>query len=240
MLLEVNHIDKSFGGLRALSNVSLSMEQGEIIGLIGPNGSGKTTLFSVISGFYHPNSGQVVFDGKDITALKPHQISRLGLVRTFQIPKPLLELTVLENIRIAAFMKNKSDRAATAAAQRVLERIGLKRLGHVPSNKLTYGQKKILELGRVLATEPRLLFLDEIMAGLNSAEAMEVVELLHKIKNEGLGFILIEHNMSAVLAIVQRVIVLNFGKKIADGNPSEVIKSESVIEAYLGREEDEC
>ena len=237
MLLEINHILKTFGGLTALSDVTLSMEKGEVLGLIGPNGSGKTTLFNVVSGFYRPDKGQVIFNGQDITGLKPHIISRLGLVRTFQIPKPLPELTVLENIRVAAFMRNPSDHAATEAAQRVMERIGLKQIGHVISHKLTYGQKKMLELGRALATEPRLLFLDEIMAGLNSAETLEVIELLRTIKKEGQGFILIEHNMSAVLAIAQRIIVLNFGSKIADGDPEDVVKSDAVIEAYLGRED---
>jgi branched-chain amino acid transport system ATP-binding protein len=237
MFLEINHILKTFGGLTALSDVNLSMEQGEVLGLIGPNGSGKTTLFNVVSGFYRPDRGQVVFDGQDITGLKPHIISHLGLVRTFQIPKPLPELTVLENIRVAAFMRNPRDRAATEAAQQVMERIGLKEIGQVPSHKLTYGQKKMLELGRALATEPRLLFLDEIMAGLNSAETMEVIGLLQTIKKGGQSFILIEHNMSAVLAIAQRIVVLNFGMKIADGSPDEVIKSDAVIEAYLGREE---
>ena len=237
MLLEIHNILKTFGGLAALSNVSLSMEEGEVLGLIGPNGSGKTTLFNVVSGFYHPDRGQVIFDGQDITGLKPHKISHLGLVRTFQIPKPLPELTVLENIRVAAFMRNKGDRAATEAAQRVMERIGLKQIGHVPGHKLTYGQKKMLELGRALATKPRLLLLDEIMAGLNSAETMELIELLRTIIKEGQNIILIEHNMLAVLAIAQRIIVLNFGMKIADGSPDGVIKSDAVIEAYLGRED---
>jgi branched-chain amino acid transport system ATP-binding protein len=237
MLLEINRIIKTFGGLTALSDVTLSMGPGEVLGLIGPNGSGKTTLFNVVSGFYRPDRGRVTFNGQDITGLKPHIISRLGLVRTFQIPKPLPDLTVLENIRVAAFLRNQSDRAATEAAQRVMERIGLKEIGQAPSHKLTYGQKKMLELGRALATEPRLLLLDEIMAGLNSAETLEVIELLRTIMKEGQSFILIEHNMSAVLAIAQRIIVLNFGMKIADGSPDEVVQSEAVIEAYLGRED---
>ncbi|MEW6186557.1 MAG: ABC transporter ATP-binding protein [Thermodesulfobacteriota bacterium] len=237
MLLEIHNILKSFGGLVALSDVSFNLEEGEVVGLIGPNGSGKTTLFNVLSGFFHPDRGRIVFDGLDITGFKPHRISRLGLVRTFQIPKPLPELTVLENIRVAAFMRNRHDRAATLAAEKVLERIGLNKSGLVPSHKLTYGQKKMLELGRALATEPKILFLDEIMAGLNSAETLEVVRLLQNIKKEGQSFILIEHNMSAVLALAQRIIVLNFGMKIADGSPDEVIKSEAVIEAYLGRDQ---
>ena len=239
MLLDVQHIFKSFGGLTALSDMSLNMKEGEILGLIGPNGSGKTTLFNVISGFHCPERGKIFFDGRDITGLKPHMISRLGLVRTFQIPKPLPDLSVLENIRIAAFMKTKNYRSATLSAQKVMERVGLKPIGHLPGYKLTYGQKKILELARALATEPKLLFLDEIMAGLNSVETGEIVGLLSTIKEEGHSFILIEHNMSAVLAIAQRIIVLNFGTKIADGFPEEVIKSEAVIEAYLGRE-DSC
>lgn len=237
MLLKINHVCKSFGGLAALSDVSLEMAEGEIIGLLGPNGSGKTTLFNVVSGFYKPDKGRIVFDGHDITGMKPHLISRLGLVRTFQIPKPLPELPVLENIRVAAFLRHNNFREATNAAHEVLERIQLGHLGNIPGQQLTYGQKKMLELGRALATEPRLLFLDEILAGLNSAEALKITELLVTLKTKGQSFILIEHNLSAVMAIAQRVVVLNFGTKIADGSPDEVVKSEAVIEAYIGREE---
>lgn len=237
MLLEVRNIKKSFGGLMALADVSLTVDNGEILGLIGPNGSGKTTFFNLISGFYGPEKGKVNFRGQDITGLRPDVIANFGLVRTFQIPKPLPELTALENVRIAAFLKNKTNKAATEIAWEILGRIGLAEKGHVISHKLTYGQKKILELGRALATRPKMLCLDEIMSGINSKESMEIVDLLRKINQEGITLILIEHNMSAVLSIAQRIVVLNYGVKIADGPADEVIKSERVIEAYLGKDE---
>jgi branched-chain amino acid transport system ATP-binding protein len=237
MLLEVRNITKSFGGLMALQELSLGVWEGEILGLIGPNGSGKTTFFNVISSFLTPDHGQVIFDGKDITGRKPHVVTALGLARTFQHPKPLLELTAHENIRIAAFLKARRGKDAAGAAWKILELIGLDQVGNVPSHKLTFGQKKILEVGRALATRPRMICLDEVMAGLNWNESLEVIQLLRKIHQEGITLILIEHNMSAILEISKRILVLNYGMKIADGNPNEVIESKEVVEAYLGKEE---
>jgi branched-chain amino acid transport system ATP-binding protein len=237
MLLEVRNITKSFGGLMALQELSLGVREGEILGLIGPNGSGKTTFFNVISSFLTPDRGQVIFAGKDITGEKPHVVTALGLARTFQHPKPLLELTTHENIRIAAFLKARREKEAAEAAWKILELIGLDKVGNVPSHKLTFGQKKILEVGRALATRPKMICLDEVMAGLNWNESLEVIQLLRKIHQEGITLILIEHNMSAILEISKRILVLNYGMKIADGNPNEVIESKEVVEAYLGKEE---
>jgi branched-chain amino acid transport system ATP-binding protein len=240
MLLEVRNITKSFGGLKAVNDVSMSVETGEILGLIGPNGSGKTTLFNVISGFYPPDKGRTIFDGKDITGLRPDIISRLGLVRTFQLTRPLSNLSALENVRVGAFMRTKSSKEATRSAWKILERIECSKIGHLHSHKLTYGQKKILEVGRALATQPKLLCLDETVAGLNAKEAMEVINLLGMIHQEGVTLILIEHNMTALLSIAKRIVVLNSGFKIADGLPDEVIRSNEVIEAYLGKEDNQC
>lgn len=237
MLLEVRNITKSFGGLMAIQDLDLRVEKGEILGLIGPNGSGKTTFFNVISSFLPPDHGHVYFDGQEITRLKPHVITGLGLARTFQHPKPLMELTAHENIRIAAFLKNRKDKEAAKTAWTILNLIGLEKAGNVPSHKLTFGQKKILEVGRALATQPKMICLDEVMAGLNWNESMEVIHLLRKIHQQGITLILIEHNISAILEISKRIVVLNYGIKIADGNPKEVVDSKEVIEAYLGKEE---
>jgi branched-chain amino acid transport system ATP-binding protein len=207
------------------------------LGLIGPNGSGKTTFFNVISGFLPPDQGHVFFAGREITGLKPHAVTGLGLARTFQHPKPLPELTAHENLRIAAYLKNRKEKEAAHTAWSMLSLIGLEKFGNVPSHKLTFGQKKILEVGRALATQPQMICLDEVMAGLNWNESLEVISLLRKIHQEGITLILIEHNISAMLEIAKRIAVLNYGKKIAEGIPNEVIHAKEVIEAYLGKEE---
>jgi branched-chain amino acid transport system ATP-binding protein len=235
-LLELKAVCKNFGGLKAVNQVSLGLEEGEILGIIGPNGAGKTTLFNTITGFYNPDDGEVWFEKKRLINLKPHQICKKGMVRTFQIVKPFLELTVLENVVIAALNRTKSVQEATERALKTIEFVGLKDKVDTLGTGLTLPHRKRLELARALATEPKLLLLDEVMAGLTPTEVDELIRLLKKVNERGITILLIEHVMRGVMALSQRVIVLNYGEKIAEGVPQEVVKNRQVIEAYLGEE----
>ncbi len=229
-------MSRSFGGLKAVSQVSFELEKGEILGIIGPNGAGKTTLFNLITGFLKPDSGEVWFNGENIIGLKPHQICQRGMVRTFQLVKPFVELTVLENVEVAALNRTKTIREAREKAIRTIELVGLKEKMHMPSSGLTHGHRKRLELARTLATEPTLLLLDEVMAGLTPTEVDELIRLLKEVNHRGVTILLIEHVMRGLMALSKRVVVLNYGQKIAEGKPSEVVKDRQVIEAYLGEE----
>ena len=235
-LLELKGVSKSFGGLKALSNVSLDLEEGEILGIIGPNGAGKTTLFNAITGFFNPDGGEIRFRGERLIDLKPHQICQKGLVRTFQIVKPFLQLSVLDNVIVAALNRSKTTREATEKASRTIELIGLKEKEDTLATGLTLPHRKRLELARALATDPRLLLLDEVMAGLNPAEVDELIRLLRTIHQQGITILLIEHVMRGLMALSRRVVALNYGVKIAEGTPEEIVKNSQVIEAYLGRE----
>jgi branched-chain amino acid transport system ATP-binding protein len=235
-LLEVSGLSKRFGGLQAVGGLDLSMAQGEMLGMIGPNGAGKTTVFNLLSGFLASDSGEVRFRGRRLLGLKPHEICRLGLARTFQIVRPFPQLSVVENVRIAALSRHPAMGEALHAARAVVERVGLGAREREPAAGLTLADRKRLELARALATEPTLLLLDEVMAGLNATEIDAMVRLIGAINAGGVSVLLIEHNMRAVMSLSHRIVVLSFGEKIAEGPPRAVAADRRVIEAYLGEE----
>jgi len=233
-LLEVSNLTKRFGGLVANDSVSAEVNEGEIVGLIGPNGAGKTTLFNCISGFYRPDGGSVVFEGKDITRFSADRICREGMARTFQIVRIFKDMTVLENVMIGAFCRTTSPERARQEALKTLEFVGLAEKRDIPGGSLTIAEKKRLELARVLATQPKLLMLDEAMAGLNPMETREAVELLREINAQGITLIVVEHVMEAIMTISDRIVVLDYGRKIAEDVPQNIAVNEEVIKAYLG------
>jgi branched-chain amino acid transport system ATP-binding protein len=236
MILQVNGISKTFGGLQALLNVTFDMPQGQILGLIGPNGAGKTTLFNVINGVYPPSEGRVIFNDEDITDMKPYDIARRGLARTHQIVKPLNDLTVRENVMVGACFGREGHNLSRAneIAEEVLASIDLFDRIDQLAGSLNVAQKKRLELARALASQPHLLLLDEVLAGLNPSEIAEMVETVRKIRQQGITIIMIEHVMHAVMNVSERIIVLDYGQQIAEGTPEEVANDQKVIEAYLG------
>jgi branched-chain amino acid transport system ATP-binding protein len=237
-ILQVEKLIKSFGGLMALCEVNFEIFEGEIFGVIGPNGSGKTTLFNVITGFLKANSGKITFMGREITDLPPHQICRQGIARIFQIVKPFPQLTTFRNVMVGrTYGKNPASnmRKATEEVVEILNFVGLRNKMEIPASQLTMADRKRLELARALAAHPQVLLLDELMAGLNSAETETAMDLVKKIRNSGITVIMVEHIMKAVLGVCDRIIVLNAGEKIAEGPPKEVVKNQLVIEAYLGK-----
>jgi len=233
-MLEVRSLSKSFGGLKAVNNADLSVPEGQIVSLIGPNGAGKTTLFALISGFLKPESGSVIFDEIDVTGQKPHRICRQGLVRTFQVVQPFAELSVRENIAVGAHTRHAKRADALAKAGDVAKLVGMGDMLDQSAGDLTIAGRKRLELARALATEPRLLLLDEVMAGLNATEISELVVVINKIRDSGSTIFLIEHVMQAVMSLSDYTYVLNHGAMIAQGTPREVTQMPDVIEAYLG------
>ena len=233
-ILEVREITKKFGNLVANENVSFTIGEREIVSLIGPNGAGKTTLFNSISGFYPPTSGSVFFEGKDITGLPSYEVCRLGLTRTFQIVQTLKEMTVEENVMTGAFLHTRSTRAARASAGEILEMVGMSGKRDILGGSLTIVDKKRLEIARALATKPKLLMLDECMAGLNQTEIKDVMNLCLKLRENGLSLLIVEHIMEAIMPISDRIVVLNAGKKIAEGVPKEIADNDEVIKADLG------
>ena len=232
-LLEVEGIRKQFGGLQAVAGASLTVAAGEIVGLIGPNGAGKTTLFNVISRFVAPDAGTVRLAGESTARLRPHDVCQRGLARTFQIARPFQGLTVLENVRIGALARRRGAAAATRARECVAF-VGLEAKATHPARGLTLAERKRLELARALATEPRLLLLDEVMAGLNVTDTARIVELCREINRGGITLLLIEHVMRAVMTLSHRIVVLNEGQVIAAGPPAAIARDPRVIEAYLG------
>ena len=235
MMLKVEGITKRFGGLLAVNNASLSVKQGSIVALIGPNGAGKTTLFSIISGFSEPDSGDVVFNGRSLVGMPPHEICALGLTRTFQIVQPFAGLSVLENIAVGAHLHFRKRDDALAKAREVAEQLGMGHMLDSPAQNLTVAGRKRLELAKAVATSPSFLLLDEVMAGLIPSEVEEMVAIIRAIRNQGTTILLIEHIMQAVMSLSDEVYVLNQGAMIAHGAPQDLVRNETVIEAYLGR-----
>ncbi len=236
-ILEGEGVTKYFGGLAAVDNVDFHVDQGEVVGLIGPNGAGKTTLFNLISATYTPKPGIIRFKGQNITGKKPHQICRMGIARTFQMVKVFTNLPVIDNVRAGAFFGGSSrisGHDASSESLELLEYVGLSEVANTPARDLTLANQKRLEVARALATKPELLLLDEMMAGLNQTEVTEAMQLITSIRDKGITIVMIEHVMKAIMNVCNRIIVLHHGKKIAEGIPEEITRSEKVIEVYLG------
>jgi branched-chain amino acid transport system ATP-binding protein len=236
-ILEGEGVTKYFGGLAAVSNVDFCVDQGKVVGLIGPNGAGKTTLFNLISGALIPKSGAIKFKAENITGLKPHQICRKGVARTFQSIKVFANIPVLENILLGALF-GRSNSTSAADAQReateLLDFVGLSAVRAAPAKDLTLVNQKRLEVARALATKPELLLLDELMAGLNATEVAQAMELVTRIRDQGITIFMIEHVMKAIMSVCDRIMVLHHGVKIAEGTPQEIATSKTVVEVYLG------
>ena len=236
-LLEIKGVSKRFGGLAALMDVSYSVNKGEILGLIGPNGAGKTTLFNAVNGYYPPTKGEVLFKGQKISHLKPHQICKLGIGRTFQVVRPLKRMTTLDNVIASAFLRAKNKKEAEEMALDALRFTGLYEDRNQISKGLPLGKRKKLEITRALATKPEMLLLDESFAGLNPSEQNELIDIIRKIKTKGITIMIIEHHMKVIMALSDKIVVLNYGQKIAEGTPKEISGNPLVIEAYLGEAE---
>jgi branched-chain amino acid transport system ATP-binding protein len=248
-VLKVGGLTKYFGGLAAVSRLDMSMNRGDIMGLIGPNGAGKTTVFNLITGFLRPTEGQVVFEGRDITAKNPHHIATTGIVRTFQGNNIFPDFTVLQNVVLACHLKpgvgffetvlhtpssRRKDKDILHRSKAILELVGLDTLADVTAQSLAHGHKRILGIAIALASEPKLLLLDEPLSGMNAEEVSEAMKLINRLWQDGMTILLIEHNMRAAMSLCQRIVVLNFGKKIAEGSPDEIKGNREVIQAYLG------
>ena len=233
-LLDIQHVSKFFGGLAANSDVSFSMEQGMIMGLIGPNGAGKTTLFNCITGYYPPSKGEVLFKGVKTNGMQPDQVCRLGMVRTWQKVRPLAKLTVLDNVVVGALARTASLKVARDIAHEQLRIVRMDGKAGFLAGGLPIGERKKLEVARVLATQPELVLLDEVMGGLNPAESEEIIQLILELKKRGLTQMVIEHDMKAIMRISDRIVVLNSGEKLAEGGPREIADNPEVISAYLG------
>ncbi|MDQ1277590.1 MAG: branched-chain amino acid transport system ATP-binding protein [Thermodesulfobacteriota bacterium] len=233
-LLDVRNVTMKFGELVANDRVSFTVESGSIVGLIGPNGAGKTTLFNCVTGFLKPTGGAIIFDGADITGYTPYQIARLGAVRTFQVVRPLKEMTVFDNVLVGAFLKTSDNREAFARAADCIRLCSLESFQEKPAGELSIGGKKRLELARALATQPKLLMLDEVMAGLTSTEVRVSVEVILRLRESGITLMIVEHVMEGIMPIADKIVVLDGGVKIAEDAPGKIINDDSVIEAYLG------
>jgi len=231
---QVQHVVKRFGGLVAVNDVSFDLARGEIVSIIGPNGAGKTTLFNLLTGQLKPTDGDVRLDGGVINAMPPDERARMGLGRTFQIAKPLVALTALENVMVGAFLRHRGLRAASAKAHEVLRDVGLSRRANVRASQLTLSERRRLEVARALALEPVLILLDEVMAGLNQSEVADAIELFRRLNERGLTLLIIEHNLKVVRAFSKRVIVIDRGAKIAEGNADDILAMPEVVTAYLG------
>lgn len=249
-LLSVRNVSKSFGGLRALDGCSFDVKEGEILGLIGPNGSGKTTMFNLITGIYDPDKGGILFKGEDIIDLDTHEVAQLGIGRTFQLIRLFPKLTVLDNMLIARrYIKGdkfwpqllgkrhvlEEDKIHTERCRELLRVVNLDEKRHELAENLSYGQQKLLEIARALALEPQLLLLDEPIAGVNPTMAKKILEIIGKLNKEGKTIVIVEHNMAVMMNFCRRIIVLDYGKKLAEGKPSQIKRNRKVVEAYLGK-----
>ena len=233
-LLEVRNVSRYFGGVKANQDVSFSVEPGIVLGLIGPNGAGKTTLFNCITGFYPPSKGEIVFDGQRINGFPPDKVCKLGMARTWQKVRPLAKLTVLENAVVGALCRTASVSRAKGIALEQLRVVGLEKRAGVLAGGLPIGERKKLELARVLATMPRMILLDEVMGGLNARESDEIIQLILDVKKRGLTQVVIEHDMKAIVRTCDRIVVLSSGEKLAEGTPQEIVNDPRVMAAYLG------
>ncbi len=234
-LLKLKSVTKVFGGLTAVDGVSFSVGKGEILGLIGPNGAGKSTIVGLIMGAMKPNSGEILFQGENLAHLKPHQVVERGICRTFQVEKPLLNMTVTGNVLIGALLRTTDRDEALRRSREITERVGLGHVAHVLAKNLTVQDRKRLELARALATRPAMILLDEVMAGLTPQEIDGSLDLLRKLRDEGLTILIIEHVMRAIMNLSDRIVVLDYGKRIAEGGPREIAHDPAVVEAYLGK-----
>ncbi len=235
-LLEATHIRKQFGGLTAVNDLSFQLEENEILGLIGPNGAGKTTVFNCLTGLLPMDAGRVHLEDKSIAGLKPHQICRLGMARTFQIVRPFLNISVCDNVMVGALLREKKPAIALHLAREIIDFVGLGQYTNELAESLPLPLRKRLELAKALATKPKVLLLDEVMAGLTPTEVDELIRLVHEVRHQGVGVLLIEHVMRGVMALSDRVIVINNGAEIAQGKPEDIVNDVCVIEAYLGKE----
>lgn len=233
-LLEVKGLTKRFGGLVAVNSLDLTIEPGQIMGLIGPNGAGKTTAFATIAGFYKPEEGQVLFDGRDITGMQPDKICKLGLTRTFQVVKPFPAITVLENILVGAYNSTATEEEALAVTEEVIEFMGLENQREQLAGSLPIAGRKRLEVAKAMATQPKMVLLDEVMAGLRPNETVETIELVRRISKKGIAILLVEHVMKVIMSLADQIVVVHHGLKIAEGLPEEVVHNQAVIDAYLG------
>jgi branched-chain amino acid transport system ATP-binding protein len=236
--LAVRSLSKDFGGVHAVDGVDFDAEEGSVLGLIGPNGAGKTTLFNLVSGYLPPTRGTISLFGRDVTGLRPFALARLGVSRTFQVVRPFPRLSVLENVMVGAFLHHKAASEAERHAVAVLTRLGLAPQADMPASALTLAARKRLEIAKALAVQPRLLLLDEVVAGLNPSEVTATVELIRGIRQSGVTIVIVEHILQVILGICDRVVVLDHGRKIAEGTAPEVAANPEVISAYLGSDDD--